>query len=190
MKNYGPKILALRDKGYSYNKIVEELGCDKSLVCYHCGKGQKEKNKFRANRNIDNVRLIKKLSHYKHRIQNYYEYTDSETRKFEEKLNAKIQQFRKAIENMKESKFGLEELKEKITKTEFCELSGRKIDYHNTRSWHLDHKVPVCKGGDNSLENCSILCREANQAKHDMSVYEFIMLCKDILEHNGYKVMK
>jgi len=48
-------ILDLRSKGWSYNKIVKELGCSKGTVAYHCGPGQKEKNvertrKYRANR--------------------------------------------------------------------------------------------------------------------------------------------
>ena len=30
------KILELRKKGLSYNEIVEELGCSKSTISYHC----------------------------------------------------------------------------------------------------------------------------------------------------------
>jgi len=37
------QILKLRDEGKNYNQIVEILGCAKSTVSYHCGKGQKEK---------------------------------------------------------------------------------------------------------------------------------------------------
>ena len=32
------KILELRKKGYSINKIVDELGCAKSTVSYHINK--------------------------------------------------------------------------------------------------------------------------------------------------------
>ena len=41
------QILALREKGYTYNQIVEQLGCAKSTVSYHCGSGQKEKTRSR-----------------------------------------------------------------------------------------------------------------------------------------------
>ena len=44
------KILELRSKGYTYNQIVEELGCSKGTVSYHCGDGQAEKSKNRVQR--------------------------------------------------------------------------------------------------------------------------------------------
>ena len=37
------KIIELRERGYSYNQIVCELGCAKSTVSYHCGEGQRAK---------------------------------------------------------------------------------------------------------------------------------------------------
>lgn len=38
------KILELRSQGYTYSQIVDELGCAKSTVAYHCGQGVKEKH--------------------------------------------------------------------------------------------------------------------------------------------------
>ena len=35
-----------------------------------------------------------------------------------------------------------------------------------------------------------LACKEANMAKSDMTVDEFFNLCKEVLEHNGYKVNK
>lgn len=37
-------ILKLREQGYTYNQIVEELGCAKSTVSYYCGQGQQAKS--------------------------------------------------------------------------------------------------------------------------------------------------
>ena len=45
------QILELRAQGLSYNEIVKELGCSKSSVSYHCGKGQKRKQQIRNLRN-------------------------------------------------------------------------------------------------------------------------------------------
>lgn len=42
-KNLGEKIIALREKGFSYNKIAKKLNCAKSTISYHCGIGQKVK---------------------------------------------------------------------------------------------------------------------------------------------------
>ena len=40
---FGPKIHALREKGFSYRQIVKALGCSKATVAYHCSKSEREK---------------------------------------------------------------------------------------------------------------------------------------------------
>jgi len=59
-KTLGEQILKLYEEGKSYSEIVDELGCSKSTVSYHCGKGQKEKTKNRQkqsrHRNIAFIR--------------------------------------------------------------------------------------------------------------------------------------
>ena len=42
------KILELRKKGYSYDKIKKETRYSKSSISYHCGEGQKEKSRIRS----------------------------------------------------------------------------------------------------------------------------------------------
>lgn len=41
-------ILRLRAEGKTYNQIVEDLGCAKSTVAYHCGLDQKAKTRYRT----------------------------------------------------------------------------------------------------------------------------------------------
>ena len=41
------KIIELRNKGYSYKRISEELNCSKGTISYHIGIGQKDKYKIR-----------------------------------------------------------------------------------------------------------------------------------------------
>lgn len=57
------EILKLYAEGKSYNQIVDILGCSKSNVSYHCGKGQKEKTQNRQkqsrHRNIAFIREFK-----------------------------------------------------------------------------------------------------------------------------------
>lgn len=62
------------------------------------------------------------------------------------------------------------------------------MDTNDTDSWHLDHIVPVCKGGENSLKNCQVVCKDVNQAKSGLLQEDFIRLCKDVLTHQGYTV--
>ncbi len=79
--------------------------------------------------------------------------------------------------------FTVEEFLEKVGDNPICALTGKPIDLMNSRSYQLDHIVPRSKGGSNSLDNCQLLSREANQAKHDLSLNEFIQLCRDVVNY-------
>lgn len=57
-----------------------------------------------------------------------------------------------------------------------CVYTGMKLD----RTAQLDHKVPVCKGGDNSPDNLQWITAEANRVKRSMTHAEFIAICSDI----------
>ena len=82
----------------------------------------------------------------------------------------------------------VDDIRKQIEDNPICYLTGRKIDINNTRSYHFDHKLPVSRGGDASIDNLGICCREANQAKNDMTTDEFIKFCLEVVKHNGYKV--
>lgn len=189
-KNLCPQIIELRNKGFSYNKISQELNCSKSVICYHLGENQKSKNKSRSIKNRANHLLSQKVFDYVNKGCKELKQKSNIEKTFVEKLNIKIQKFnvldRKGI--IMKGKFGVEELKNRINDVKCCELSGRAIDIQDTGSWHLDHKIPVSRGGDNSIENVAILKKEINYAKHNMTNEEFIQMCKDVLIFNGYKV--
>ena len=48
------RIIALADKGLSYRKIQDKLGCSKSTIAYHLGKGQRAKAQARRDKQRDN----------------------------------------------------------------------------------------------------------------------------------------
>ena len=47
-------IIDFAEKGLSYRQIQAKLGCSKSTIAYHLGKGQKEKAKARRDMQRDN----------------------------------------------------------------------------------------------------------------------------------------
>ncbi len=57
------KILHLRELGYSYNKIVDELKCSKSTVSYYCGEKQLEKTNKRKQNNRNGIKKLKIVKH-------------------------------------------------------------------------------------------------------------------------------
>jgi 5-methylcytosine-specific restriction endonuclease McrA len=69
-----------------------------------------------------------------------------------------------------------------------CYLTGRAINLDKPTEYHLDHIVPKSKGGSGGIENLGFTTREANVAKSNLSVEEFLELCKDVLTNNGYEV--
>ena len=164
------KILALRSQGLTYDAIKKELGCAKSTIAYHCGEGQKEKGRIRTARNRGNFRVA-----IRKRIDNY--------------ARAKVRNFKNQCgRSHTVSNFNYASAYKIILDTKNCYLSGRPIDIYSTGSYNLDHVIPVAKGGRNDLSNMGVACREANMAKTDMTVDEFVALCKDVLINFGYEV--
>jgi len=182
-KNLGPKILELRNSGLTYNEIVKILNCSKSIVCYHCGNNQKEKyiNRLKKYRKKEDP-IKKKLQSFLYKDKETSIVKTNKLKDIDKILYKKIINFTCVRESGNKLMFSLNDLKLKIGDNPKCYLTGRSIDLSNTRSYNLDHIIPASKGGDNSLENCNIACRDANQAKNDMLLEDFYKLCEDVIK--------
>jgi 5-methylcytosine-specific restriction endonuclease McrA len=187
--NLKNKIIELRKSGYSYDIIVKKLGCSKSTVSYHCGEGQKEKSKLRLieNRKKEHP-LVRKIENFNRAYKKNQVKEKNTNRTLKRIIYQKIASFSrlkgKAYNYMN---FSVEDLLKKIGKNPKCALTGRQIDLKNSKSYQLDHVVPACKGGENSLDNCQLVCREANYAKYDLSTEEFIKLCEEVVNYSKKK---
>lgn len=85
-------------------------------------------------------------------------------------------------------RFGWQEFKDWLATKTHCYITGRKIDYSQPETWHLDHIVPKSKGGTLGLDNLAVCCAHANFAKWDMALEDLHILCQEILEHAGYSI--
>ena len=188
------EILELRSEGFSYRQICEKLNCSKGTVAYHCGKGQKEK--YRKNSNETKKRNPLRRKMWAFQGEKYKSVKINPISGGRAKvLKSKRDNFSEIKKSRKESAgynymFTLEQLENKIGDNPICYLSGESIDLNNSREYSLDHIVPKSKGGTNDLDNCGLASSKANQAKSDLSVEEYITLCKNVLENNGHKVEK
>lgn len=164
------KILELRLQGKTYNQIVKILNCSKSTVSYYCGKEQKEKNKQRARkrRENDKGRIFKKIDNF---------------------LIKRIGDFKIERTNGKiVGNFSSKDAIKILSENPVCYLTGKQIDLKDRKSFELDHIIPASRGGENTLENMGLTCKEANRAKHDLTKEEFINLCKNVLIYQGYEI--
>ncbi len=178
------KILKLRAAGYTYNQIRDELGCSKSTIAYHCGVGQKEKVKKRIQNRRKKSVISQRVEHF------HYRYDRKVKDKTEDFQRERIVLKGRRVLGKRSLSFKWQDVIEKFGWETTCYLTGKEINLREPKTYQFDHVIPYSKGGTSEMNNLGIVCREANQAKHDMSVDEFIDLCKRVLEHNGYTIEK
>lgn len=168
-------ILRLRAEGKTYRQIQEILKCSRSTISYHCGNTEGHMARCRERTRKSREKSKTKALHKVH--------------EFISKDPYRIKNYRRTrVDGQITSSFSNITAVDVILKTEFCYLSGRPIDLANSASYHLDHKIPVSRGGKSTLSNMGVACAEVNKAKNNLTVDEFIQLCKDVLINFGYKI--
>lgn len=170
------QILALRAEGKSYKQISAIVGCSKSTAIYNCKHDeQKEKSRIRQS----NLRNTDKLSKKVENLRDYYE----KVRNFQRRKGS-------SLVPREEYNFSYHDLRNKIGEAPICYLSGEPININDGSSYNLDHIIPACRGGKNTLDNVGVCSALINKMKHTMTVDEFLEKCKQVLEYNGYIVTK
>jgi 5-methylcytosine-specific restriction endonuclease McrA len=181
-------ILKLRSEGKTYKEIKEILCCSLGVISYHCGKGQKEKHKKRLQKNRNSKVICQKIFwFYKKQLKDK---TDGFQR---EKISEYAPHTKRGCKNLGKylpKTFNYKDVLNKYGEVTQCYLTGRPIELLSPSTYQFDHIIPTSKGGTSTIDNLGLACRQANLAKSDMLVEEFIHLCKDVLEHNGYEVKK
>lgn len=181
------KILKLREEGKSYKQIVKELGCSIGTVSYHCGKNQKEKTKARSSKNRLTSVICSKLDKYcRKQLQSK---ADDFQRERPNRYDPEKKKYIFIGKHLNKE-FGYKDVINKLGDNPVCYLTGKPIDLLLPKTYAFDHIIPPSRGGNNSLENLGLSRKIANSAKSNMLVSEFVELCKEVLEFNGYEIRK
>lgn len=187
------KIKKLRELGRTYCEIQKELNCSKGTISYYLGDGQKKKNIDRQNeyrrKNI-NIILMVKLDCFKRMKIRDVKQIDKKQRTINKAIIEKLTRYKNRKEDYYMTDFSTKDVLNMIGENPKCYLTGKPIDLTNSRSYHFDHKIPTSKGGKNTLENLGICTKDANMSKTDMSLDEYIDLCRQVLINFGYTVTK
>jgi hypothetical protein len=181
-------IIKLRNDGKTYTQICNELGCSKSIVCYHLGKNQKENHLKRQRKNRSKEHpYLSKLYNFIYIKQKSIK-TKNQKSTYKQRLLTKIYAFHNSKRNKQVSKdqlnFTIDDILNKLGKNPKCYLTGVDIDINDTKSYNFDHIIPVSRGGTNTLDNLGICTKQANQAKNNMTPDEFINLCKLVVSNS------
>lgn len=152
MEDHKEKILELRSEGKSYKEIVDELGCSKGTVSYHCGKGQKEKTAARRRKQANGIKykVYKKIDDFIGRTPR-----SCSPNNYVARGEVNYLMYKKIINNPR------------------CYITGEDIDLNDSGSWSLDHIVPISKGGSNDIDNMGLCLSYVNYMKYDFSLKEF-----------------
>lgn len=163
-------ILRLRGLGMSYRDIQKELNCSKSTIAYYLSDQEKEKSRQRQHRLRQEKPLLRKVETFQ---------------------SIKKGQQNKAVHFHREGKeytpinFNYSDAVEYLDGKYVCYLTGDLIDLNDPTSYSFDHIVPVAKGGTNELHNLGLTTRDANMAKSDLTLEEFVDLCVKVAKHYG-----
>lgn len=174
------QILKLKEDGKSYNEIAKIVGCSKSTISYYCGKDQRKKSSERQKKRRKENPLSKKLDHYKNRKS-----LDTRVGKFQMRLDSSAEERNGSFATSRSKvkfTFNKNDVLEKFGDSPECYLTGRKINWIHPESYSFDHILPVSKGGDNSLSNLGLAHPDVNFAKGNLTIEEFVSLCKEVVE--------
>jgi len=182
MSTLSDQIFHLKSLGYSYRQIVVELGCSKGTVAYYLGKDQKSKTVSRTNKQRAKHPYIHKLETFKHA--KYSKYERAPLHGWKTIIKLKIDKFCFDRKNKMYQKpnFTVDDVINKFGENPVCYLTGDPINIYEPRKYQFDHIIPVSKGGDNSIDNLGLCTKEANIAKSNLSLSEFVALCKKVVD--------
>src|ERR1035437_1488563 len=174
-------------KHEKYKKYIEGLKQDPIRLSAYIKKRREEKQRYRDKRKLDPIRYglyIKKAEDRRRKrgVKKRIAWTDGETRYKRYYKRRPFWKMAKAANQWcKLGKVGAVDLWRLAKKQKLvCALTGDKL---TTENISLDHIILQSKGGTNDITNFQLVTKRANIIKNDMSMNEFYLCCKKVVDH-------
>lgn len=188
------QCIHLREEGKTYNEICIILHCSKSTVAYHLNTTTKiAATKWQSENKCKDWKYK-----FMHSCSNFLNRRDRSKHirtmcsDWNKKFRTHVSEFNNRYKNKGNlaNKCYYKDVLTYLNGTNVkCYLTGTPIDLTKD-DYCFDHIVPVSKGGTNELSNLGVTIPSANYSKHDLTIEEYLSLCKQVLEHHGYTVSK
>ena len=150
---------------WGYKRIAKEVGCSPNTVKFHLSDKAKEDGRRRSRK----AKFAKKLGRFRHRLR--------ERKKNFDRVEGSDRKSKAA------KTFSPKQLLKHIGDNPVCYLTGESIDLKKYDTYEFDHIIPVSKGGKNTLRNFGLAAKGVNQAKGNLSVKDFVAMCRKVVAH-------
>lgn len=172
------EILRLHNEGKSYPQISKILNCGIGTISYHLNPNVKQATKANRDKFNNNNPLARKAYAYRYKRKVF----GNKTRDYLRRSHVVKKSQTKSPKN---PSFTYQDLLQHFGNNPTCYLTGEHIDLTKTDTYVFDHKVPVSKGGFNTLENLGLTTVKANAMKSDMLLEELYDMCEKVLRKAG-----
>lgn len=169
------KLIRLHEKGWSMGCLAKHMKLtvkDARMILSYgifIDDSHKKYLEYKAQKTKSDKELLKKLSRFyamKRKAERPYYI-----------LETRLYMF---VRKTKSPPISIEQVFKKFGMEPKCYLTGEPIDYKNAKTYHLEHKIPMYSGGLSTIDNLELAIPMANQMKSNLSMDEFIAMCKKI----------
>jgi hypothetical protein len=122
---------------------------------------------YQKNRDRINAAIRQRRKEHPEYLKNYKKEHLLEHRTYEHK--------RRSRSNENGGVHTVEELKQLFeTQNGLCFYCGQLLYKDFKDTYHIDHRIPLFRGGGNEIDNIALACASCNKKKHTMTAEEFI----------------
>ena len=132
-------------------------------------------NEKRRNHRLENIEYYRNIEKKRSLNEDRKKYKREHSKRYRQTVNGKLSQLNKYHKRrtiIKDGDVTTQQLKELYSTVKNCYWCNTKLNKNNT---HLDHFMPLSKGGLHTIDNLVLSCSCCNLQKHAKDPYQFAL---------------